>query len=429
MSKIRPVSVPGEIDALGRLLFFVLMLSLLGRWLPSESAEAQNKVAVPGAPKYTAVPEYQRRMKRVVISLDWGRTSLDFRRPLLSRLPEYTEILLLMPRESSPQIGPELRNSTFGKRIQVIPYYSQIIEYGMLHFIDQGRPKLVEERVTNPLPVQFGTMWSQDLFEPVAAPGGKIRLITAPAHLCWWTEGGAGSGKPVSDNRYLEAVTSKGLEKSEVPVVFKGGNILIAEVGGKRIALCGGDILHESRQARDFIPGAVENESRIAETLRKALGVDRAVFVVQGARQPKAMYHLDQALIPLAEGVVAVNHITGDIPADTRAGNMVSEASRWLVALRKELAELGFRIIDIDTPVQNVLRCDYFVNAIPFSHAKTGQKTILMPIFDDKTDSDSANSARLNSKRFESAGFMVIPVLSRTGTLIGGIHCLINVVD
>jgi hypothetical protein len=410
-----------------RILLCGIAVLLLG--LHAIPAGAQKTKSGSVSSPYSAVPEYQRRMKRVVISLDWGKTTLDLRRPLLSQLPAYTEILLLLPRESVPQIEAELKKKPNGSPIRLLPFEAQVAGSGVLHFIDQARPRLVEERISKPLPLQYGTMWTQDLFEPVAAPGGRIRLVSPPAHLCWWIGGGFGTGKPVSDNRYLEILKSSGLEKTDIPVVFKGGNILIAETGGKRIALCGGDILHESRQARELVPGTVEDESRITETLRKALGVDRAVFVAQGSRQPKAMYHLDQALIPLADGVVAVNRITGDLPAESRLKSAVSEASRWLESLRGELAGLGFRIIDIDTPVRNVLRCDYFINAVPFTHAQTGKKTILMPVFDDKAVSGSAEAARINTKRFESAGYAVIPVLSKAGALKGGIHCLINVID
>jgi agmatine/peptidylarginine deiminase len=409
------------------LLFPVFALLFPG--LYAIPAGAQKKTSISKPSPYTAVPEYRRRLKRAVISLDWGNTTLNLRHTLLSQLPDYTEVLLLLPRESVPKLETELKSASYGSRIRLLPFEAQVAGSGVLHFIDQAGSKLVEERLPKPLPLQYGTIWSQDLFEPVEAPAGKIRLITAPAHLCWWTGGGTNSGKPVSDNRYLETLTAAGLEMSEIPVVFKGGNILVAEIGGKRIALCGRDILHESYQARDFIPGAAEDENKIAGILRKTLGVNRVLFVVRGSRQPRTMYHLDQAVIPLAEGVVAVNRITGDIPADTRSRNVIAEASRWLDALRSELAGLGFRIIDIDTPVQNVLRCDYFINSIPFIHAKTGQKTILMPIFEEKTGSDGAAAARINMKRFESAGYTVIPVLCRAGALKGGIHCLINVVD
>lgn len=345
---------------------------------------------------------------------------------ILSRLPSYTEILLLIPSERVERITRELEDISCRDRIHLIPFDGEPADHGVLHFINQAGKQLVRENITSAIPLQFGTIWSQDLLKPVTLPGGGQRIITSPVQFCLWTENTETLSNPVSDNRYLSVLSSRGLELKSIPVVFKGGNVLIAGKGSRTYAFCGSDILFETREVRQSFPALVAADSLLAGIIAGELGVDHAVFVGGNRPQPRRMYHLDQAMLPLSDNVIAVTRITGDFSETPKGKAVLDEAETFLEALREALKKMGFTVVDMDTPAQCVLHSNFHVNAIPFTNAVTGQRTLLLPVYDGPGETEAV---RANTQRLSALGYTVVTVPCEAGSLKGGIHCLINVLE
>ena len=140
------------------------------------------------------------------------------------------------------------------------------------------------------------------------------------------------------------------------------------------------------------------------------------------------MYHLDQAMILLGDGVVGVARVVDEYSPNQANDEEIRDVKRFLSKLRAVLAGLDYKIINIDITTDNLLRCQHYVNAIPYIDAETGQKTLFMPVFSRQTDFGK-EILRRNTASFEAAGYKVINVPTKADKIKGGIHCLLNVLE
>ena len=96
------------------------------------------------------------------------------------------------------------------------------------------------------------------------------------------------------------------------------------------------------------------------------MGADKAVAVSPLKIQPPSlMFHLDQAMIILPNGVAGITHVVGKPENDILVPNEVKEVELFLSELRTLLIRLGYKVVNIDTSVDNILNHQYYVNAIP----------------------------------------------------------------
>ncbi len=93
------------------------------------------------------------------------------------------------------------------------------------------------------------------------------------------------------------------------------------------------------------------------------------------------------------------------------------------------MQRMGYKILDIEMTSSSLLNFQHRVNVIPYINAETGSRTLLMPNFESQGDRIEMAIAEKNKKTFESIGFTVIPVLTKSHEFKGGIHCLINVIE
>lgn len=128
------------------------------------------------------VPEYERTMKRVLVTLDAAHPTLDLQEELLEKLPSYSKIVLLAPQEHYDVLLESLKHKTYGNRVTVVPFTSEWVDEGSLEFIVRENDRLKGERITNPLPLQWGTLWAQDLFE-VGWDDSTLTICTSPIHM------------------------------------------------------------------------------------------------------------------------------------------------------------------------------------------------------------------------------------------------------
>lgn len=373
------------------------------------------------------VPEYERMLKRVVVSLDAAHPTLDLQEELLEKLPKYSDIVVLAPREQSEDLNKSLRYKSYGDRVTVVPFRSDWIDGGHLDFIVQESDSLRPEVVTDPLPIQWGTLWAQDLFEVGWDTNDSLTVLTPPLHMAYWQRDRLNNCKPVSDIDYLYTLSSRGIAVKRLPFVFSGGNILTDTVDGRTIAFCGGDILRHTQAVRDRFPQMVAPPEQLPSLIREHLDVDDVL--IAGYVQPTLMFHLDQAMMLLGDRQVAVLSVTGPLPDDARRRRLVEDVMMFTADLTMRLEERGYAIILMEATADDVLNYRLPANGIVFTHAETGARSVIFPVYSGRTAATYTITEQRNINRLTGAGLEVIPLFTRAFDLRGGPHCMINVLE
>ncbi|HEB02783.1 MAG TPA: hypothetical protein ENI12_06070 [Nitrospirae bacterium] len=370
-------------------------------------------------------PEYDRKLEKVVLSLETSTEDLSLHEDILKSLPEYSEVLMLVPERRSQDIGRQLEALGLSSKVRLVPFSSRVVgkeEAYRLYTRNSELRKLSERRL-----MPRGSVWAQDLFEVAMATDGT-RSIIAPFIHKWFIKPGTKWGPRLeSDNAFVEALGSWGIEFNKLPLVFKGGNVLVDEFEGKSIAFAGGDIIRDTRLVLDATIGKKVTEAEVVEWLRLCLKVDRLVVISRNMSQPEKMFHLDQAMVLFPDGVAGVTRIV-DYKKDM-AGGEVDEVRRLLSELRGELRRLGYRIVDIGATVEDVNNYRYYVNGVPYVNKKTGRREFLMPLFEISLEGRNGEVYRKNVLAVESLGYRVIPVPTSANERRGGIHCMVNVIS
>lgn len=378
------------------------------------------------------VPEYNRSLKKVIISLDALNPTVKLQHEILSHLCEYTEIILLVPESNLESVKNELKDRPYYNQVRFVTFEEYKRKDCSFFLVFPDKDKLVQIDTGDQLePKQPGTVWAQDLFEVMKGTDGRIILLTSEVHKYYSSVGEEADTKVLPDNMYLNNLSTATDEVVRIPLVFQGGNIFIDEINGKRIVFCGGDVLNETRTAWRGLTERELSDSEIIRLITLIFNTDEVVIVAvdSGDRlQPELMYHLDQAMILLPDGVAGVARIVGRHGIDTADDDKVRDVEQFLSELRIILLNLGYKLINIDITVDNLRRCQHYVNSIPYIDAQTGQKTILMPVFSEHTDFDR-ELVRRNTASFEALDYEVISVPTKADKLRGGIHCLINVLE
>ena len=378
----------------------------------------------------SVLPEYERCMKKVLISLASRDVSLALHHELLCRLPAYAQIIVLLDQTNMEVVATELRQKVYRDRVELVSYEKEPQADGRFYFLFPEKDKLVEiatDRAHGP--AATGSMWAQDLVEVTVARSGRPMLLVSDAHKHYRAVGGGSDVRVVRDNMYLGKLAQVGLEVQPIPVTFMGGNLLIDNLGDRRIALCGGDVLRTTRTSWRALRGKEISDGQIVEIIKNVLNVDEVVVVGRERVQPRLMYHLDQAMLLLPDGVVAVAHLVDEPSGLPGRSKEIEEVEEFLGQLRLTLSRLGYRLLDIDTSVRGVMECRHYVNAIPYIDAEDNQRTILLPVFPSSQTGFEEELVSKNTAALESLGYKVVQVPTRANELRGGIHCLVNVLE
>ena len=375
-------------------------------------------------------PEYDRTLKTVVMSIAKRDTSLQLQDGILAALPHYTRIILLLPQSSVRMIAADLENKPYRARVRLVTYSPVSLKNSKVWLLFRDEDKLLQVDLNDSRVESYkGNTWIQDMFEVTRDSAGRAFVLRSCIHKYWTTAGAKSAAHIAADNAYLEELSTVGLEVRTLPLAFMGGNIVVDKVNGDQVAFCGGDILKATRIVSESIGGPSLSDLQITTSLADALKVDRIVFVGAGQLQPGQMYHLDQAMILLADRTAGVARIVGKRPQESSQAEEVDKAEVFLTELRRTLRSLDYRIVDIETSSKNVLRCQHYVNAIPYVDAETNQRTVLMPIYRSAQTDFDKTLIRNNTAAFESLGYKVVHVPTMADELRGGIHCLVNVID
>lgn len=376
------------------------------------------------------IPEYKRFLKKAVFSLATGDTSLKLQHDILVNLPDYTQIFILLPQSSLPAIEAELKKQPYSQRTKLVPFSTKTVGKDRVYMLFSEKDKLLYADNMNNRIVPSGTKWTQDLFEVATKPDGQTVLLISDIHKWFNSQGDKSSLNVVSDNAYLNSLSSVGMEIRKLPLTFDGGNILVDEFLGKRIVFCGGDVIRNTRTVWKSTRDSIPTDSQIKKMLKDFMNADKVVVVGRSKAQPPSlMFHLDQAMIFLSNGVVGITNLVGKNADEMFIPDEIKEVDLFLSELRTILLDLGYKVVDIDTSVHNLLNHQHYVNAVPYVDAKTGQKTILMPVFPSNQTHFERGLVKKNTTTFESLGYKVVHIPTKADKINGGIHCLINVIE
>lgn len=370
-------------------------------------------------------PEYDRFLEKVVLSMEISTEDLSLHEDILRSLPEYSEVLLLLPESRSKDIGRQLKALGLAGKVRLMPFSSRVVEKEDAYRLYTRSVELRKIRKRRLLP--RGSVWAQDLFEAGKTEHGKS-VILAPYIHKWFVKPGTQWGpKLESDNVFVEALGSGGIEFNKLPIVFKGGNVLVDEFEGKSIAFAGGDVIRDTRLVMHATLGGKVSPAQVVERLRLYLNVDQVVIIGRHTSQPVKMFHLDQAMVLLPGGVVGVTRIVDHDRG--RASREVQEVWVFLMELRTALRGLGYRIVDIGATMEDVENYRYYVNGVPYVNKSSGKREFLMPHFKSSSEEDGEELFRSNISSIEALGYRVIPVHTWANERHGGIHCMVNVIS
>ncbi len=376
---------------------------------------------------YRIVPEYERQMKKIVISLDKNTPSLNLHSEFLNSLPGYTEILLLLPEGSKKAVMDEIKNRPYRDRVRLHEFKTHKLKNADIYLLFPEKDKFISTYSVDAV-MPYGSLWAQDLFESAVTPDGKTTLLISDLHKWFISENTRKPYMVKSDNAFIGNLISHDTDVKRLPVTFKGGNILIDVVNDKRIAFCGGDVLRQTRTVWKSTKGNVPMDNEIIALLKQHLNVDEVVVVGQGKKQPAVMFHLDQAMALLPGRVALITSIADGNNDDTVNTDEIREAKNFLSGLRTELQTRGYKIVDIQTSAQNVSDYQYYVNGIPFIHAETGQHTFYMPVFASSDSPQNKSNINKNVAAIKELGYNVVQIPTAADSINGGLHCLVNVI-
>ena len=336
--------------ALAFACFFVVVLSGSSRQTPPAHANLSVPDTQPlhsaQSRRFRIVPEYERHMERVVMSISDGDTVPRFHDEILSSLPDYTKIDLMVPNSHLATVKNWADDKPYGDRIRLVAYDPQYRNGARLYLLLPDEEQLVAVDAKDyRLGSQQGTLWAQDLFEVATASDNRTLLLTACAHKCFQSEGHRRDNRVISDNAYLACLDTDDIEVRRLPLAFKGGNVLVDELAGKRIVFCGYDSVKSTRTAWRAFEGEEISDTKVAKMVENAFDSDEAVIVGGPRPQPEVMYHLDQAMLPLGGGVIAVARVVGQRPRLEPDASRIRQAEAFLERLRPMLVDLGYAVL------------------------------------------------------------------------------------
>jgi N-dimethylarginine dimethylaminohydrolase len=374
---------------------------------------------------YSIEPEYDRNLDRVVISLASKSKDLSFHKDIIESLPFYTEILVLLPKKRAGVIKEHVQRLRWGGKVRLVTFDSRKLRDTKAYVLSSKKQKLKAVRKNISMPK--GTIWAQDLFEVVRGKDGVNSLLKPYMYNLFVPSAGNDAGRDLSDNAFIKRLGLLGLSVRRLPLIFKGGNVLMDDHKGRHIAFVGSDVIRETMLVSRKAMGREISRDRVVNQLRSYLNVDEVVVVGEGKKQPLHMFHLDQAMVLLPGGNAAVTRIVdmGTSEHDPR----VSAVNLYLEGLRKQLRGLGYKIVDIEASVKDVLDYRYYVNGVPYVNRESGKREFLLPVFENSREGINEMIYKRNVSALEALGYRVIPVHTHVNEHHGGIHCMINVIS
>lgn len=406
--------------------------------------------------KHDFTPEYAQNLDHIALYSPTGMPPdiLETQLEILQQLPDYTQIKLFVDSDSQRE------------RIRTL------------------LPTDVYEKITfveAPANHQF-TMWAQDYTE------GDSQVQILPLTYL----GGGGRKTPDRpENDLVYQLEETGIEVRKVPIEFAGGNVYVTkDKKGRKILYVGGDSYLATKDSYQKSGDRI-TEAQYKEIMMNSFNVDRVEIIATrdgvGEIQPQARntFHIDQIMLPLDDGVVAMPSIElapptttreeiraqkkkalaelgarygleadeygiiniyslpenqqGKVEAEerevTRRFNRMEgaiydyeqtvEVKKQLDQHRTTLKAQGFEVVELKADSRSVGNFQAYTNGLVYQDRNTGERTVIMPIFPNENGEYKMEGTNLeNKKAYERAGYKVKTVKDRAFKQKGNIHCL-----
>jgi len=374
-------------------------------------------------------------MEKIVISIPTKNSlvpalSLDSHFGVLQYIPDYTQIMMILPENRVEEIRTRLTKYPIKNKITLHPFKTRTLKKGHIYLIFAENDKLVNSGLMENIIIPKGTVWAQDLFEPAKLSNGKSLLLVPDAYKMFYSEEGDNKEETVNvqpDNLFLRRLSSENIDSIRTPLVFMGGNILVDRFNGTKIAFCGGDVLKDTQIVWRAYYEKLLKKEKFIELIKKYLNVDKVYILGGKTPQPSYMFHLDQAMILLPDGIAGVTNIVGN--GSGQNSKDINEIKFFLSEAKSLLIKTGYKLIEIDTSIDSVLNHQFHINSIPYKDKMTGQRMLLMPVSNQKPTTREKTLIGKNISAYKSVGYDVVIVPSESTEFNGGIHCLINVIE
>jgi len=414
--------------ALNRLTLAILATAALGGI--AFFSTVTGSICGMGPPSsWTVLPEYERSLQHVVLSIESRGGHLDAYEGLLIRLPSRTRVSILVPERHLDRVRARFRSLSPACRMEWIPFEENPLKKSAhAYLLFPEKRKLIDTGPLEDIHRFQGSAWAQDLFESAVDREGRPVLLIPEVHKWFVCPDGNAPYQVISDNRFLEALEGKGFLLQKTPLTFRGGNILVDRMEGKLVAFCGGDVFRLTRTVWRAMRDGELSPDETEDTLKRLLGVDELVVLRAERSQPEYLFHLDQAMAFLGNGRVAVTRIVQQGEGRHGQASAISEVRDFLSELRGVLRSRGYRIVDLETPAKDLLAHRYAVNGIPYTDPESGQRTFLMPVYDALDSPHPSPFLERNRTALERSGYRVLLVPTTADKNYGGIHCLAHVI-
>ncbi|MFH1323762.1 MAG: agmatine deiminase family protein, partial [Nanoarchaeota archaeon] len=229
-------------------------------------------------------PEYEQSLDNILLSMDKNsKYKFATQAGILKNVPSYTQIKILVPSGDLDYIKGKLKKE--------IP----IDVYNRINFIETGKG------------TSFG-IWMQD--PGVANKGVYVASMS-------YIRGGQVQGvfaHQLDNNKELDLLRKYGVNVIRPPALFGGGNVFIArDKKGNKVVLIGGNAYKAT--INTYNRGCMDiSKSQFKEYLKKAFNADKVIILEKpnGEKQDDKIFHLDQSMVPLGDGKIAMVSVKPD---------------------------------------------------------------------------------------------------------------------
>lgn len=351
------------------------------------------------AKKIRVTPEYDRTLDTILLTLRDPKRA-GFFEALASKLPAYTKIVVVGPRENGATRWGKTLRASLGREVTVVDATESA-------FVD---------------------VWAQDVLEPINVDGKQALLL--PLYYRYLNQELSRSS-PKQGRTNVDGLGAALQRKSHgraylSPVYFQGGDLAIARHDDEVTLLTSvNPILNTQRYYRQICE-VEKSREEILRLLGDCFGVER-VEVIAAEESRILTQHLDQNCCVLPNKKVLVTTIVPD-DSSTRPlapSTEIAFEERRCATIRANLEKLGFSPVQIEVTRAQLSAGQIAVNGIPFVHRDTGQRTFLLPTWSNMSAYETKLQAR-NVSRIRALGIQVVPVEEEFFRGGGNLHCAVN---
>lgn len=343
-------------------------------------------------------PEYGNTLREVALTLDQGdllaSAPLQRHLPVLKALPEYTNILLLVPTPLIEAVQAQLQQENLALRTILIPVQTQVSAHG-----------------ATATPTESSARWIRDGM--LVSKLGGSSVIYAPIAYKQMSD------ISVSETAFLYELAFSRRIVLPLPLFIRGGNFTIAESDAIKYGFIGENeiLLNESAFLQSF--GFKPPRHAFLEVLRVLSGVDEVVVLPNTPN----FHQIDLALVALGNmNVGVIDSLDPLAEADAIA----------LARIRATLTDLGFTVAPIPSSAARIEAFRSSVNGIAFVDLSHQQHTILLPLFPDETFTANGAATDLNTlirEAYGKLGYRTVWIDDRVDNLKGSIRSILNELD